>query len=325
MASSELSKIARLAALFGGHEAPGVTLGIGDDAAVLRPPAGRELVWTVDAQVEGEHFRRDWMTWGDVGWRSFVAAASDLAAMGAEPWCALSSLVLPAGFPDDALDALTGGQADAALAVGCPIVGGNLSRGGELSVTTTLLGSVDRAVRRDGARVGDGVWLAGSVGLAGAGLRALMAGRSGGELDAAIDAFRRPRVRIAEGRTLGSKAHAAIDVSDGLAQDAGHIATASRVALVLDESRLLAHAGQIVGRAALLLNESALRLVLTGGEDYALLATSAEPLDGFARVGDVEAGDGVWLHGPNAERRRLSGNEQRGFDHFERPRDESRE
>ena len=114
MSDSERAKVERLAALFGGAEPMGVSLGIGDDAAVLEPRAGGSLVWTVDAQVENVHFRRAWMSLADIGWRSFVAAASDLAAMGAMPWCALSSLVLPETFDDDALDALAAGQAEAA-------------------------------------------------------------------------------------------------------------------------------------------------------------------------------------------------------------------
>ena len=113
-ASSEGAKIERLAALFGQARGAGVTLGIGDDAAVLAPPPGESLVWTIDVQVDGVHFRRGWLELDDIGWRSFVAAASDLAAMGATPWCALGSLVLPPGFDDDAFDALAGGQAEAA-------------------------------------------------------------------------------------------------------------------------------------------------------------------------------------------------------------------
>src|SRR5271170_2376015 len=101
--SSEDEKVAWLARLFGdaggvGGKEGGVVLGIGDDAAVLDARPGRRLVWTVDTQVEGVHFRRDWLSAGEIGWRAFVAAASDLAAMGAEPWCALSALVLPKDF-----------------------------------------------------------------------------------------------------------------------------------------------------------------------------------------------------------------------------------
>ena len=109
-------------------------------------------MWTVDAQVEGTHFRRDLCSWEDVGWRSFMAAASDVAAMGGAPWCALSSLVLAPEVDDADLDALARGQRAAADAAGAPIVGGNLSRGATSSVTTTVLGTSHRAITRSGAR-----------------------------------------------------------------------------------------------------------------------------------------------------------------------------
>ena len=117
--------------------APGIALGIGDDAAVL---AGREGDWvcSVDASVEGVHFDRRFLGLRDVGYRSFQAAASDLAAMGAAPVAALSALILPAGLPAADLDELTLGQRDASLECRCPLVGGNIARGQELSVTTTV-------------------------------------------------------------------------------------------------------------------------------------------------------------------------------------------
>ncbi len=141
-------------------------VGIGDDAAVLDPGG---LVWTVDVQVDGTHFRPEWASWEDIGWRSFMAAASDLAAMGAEPIAALSSLVLAPAIDDQALDAIARGQAAASLAAGAPVVGGNLARGTETSITTTLLGRAAQPVLRSGAQPGDGVYLAGPVGLAAAG------------------------------------------------------------------------------------------------------------------------------------------------------------
>jgi thiamine-monophosphate kinase len=312
--SSEQAKIARFTALFGGDGANGVVLGIGDDAAILEPPTGRSLVWTVDAQVEGVHFRRAWMDLADLGWRSFVAAASDLAAMGATPWCALSSLVLPSDLDDDALDLLAKGQAEAARAVGCPIVGGNLSRGGELSLTTTLLGMALTPITRAGARPGDGVWVAGELGLAAAGLSAVSEGITGVDVDLALSAFRRPRVRIASGLLLGATAHAAIDVSDGLVTDARRLALASGVGVFLDEAALLAHAGESGRRAAACLGRSVLELVLRGGEDYALLAASDANIAGFVRIGDVRVGEGVWLCGEGAPRALDEG----GFDHFVR-------
>src|SRR5260370_79366 len=96
--------------------AGGVEVGIGDDAAVLASP-GRRMVWTIDEQVDGTHFERSFASWPDIGWRSFMAAASDVAAMGAEPWCALCALVLPDDVDDDALGAIARGQRDAAAAI----------------------------------------------------------------------------------------------------------------------------------------------------------------------------------------------------------------
>jgi thiamine-monophosphate kinase len=302
-----------MGARFGARSADGVTIGIGDDAAVLRPPEGRELVWTVDAQVDGQHFRRAWLGPADVGWRSFVAAASDLSAMGATPWCALSSLCLPDDLDDDDIDALCRGQAEAAAAVGCPVVGGNLSRGAELSVTTTLLGTVTAAVARTGARADDGLWLAGEVGLARAGLLALERRVVAVALEVAVDRFRRPVVRVEAGERLAGRAHAAIDVSDGLARDALQLADASGVAVVFDERELLDHMGDALSEAAAALGEGASLRALVGGEDYALLAASAGPIDGFSRVGHVEPGRGLWLQTLGGGRSPI---EACGFDHF---------
>jgi thiamine-monophosphate kinase len=309
----------------------GIEVGIGDDAAVLAL-AGRRLVWTVDEQVEGTHFRRDLVSWRDVGWRSFMAAASDVAAMGAEPWCALAALVVPDDVDDAALEQLARGQQAAAHAVGAPVVGGNLARGGSLSIATTLLGTCHRAILRAGAMPGDGLWMAGRVGLAAAGLRALVAGRSGvagkggvvssdgaASLEAAIGAWRTPRALVAEGRAMASVAHAAIDISDGLACDVGHMAEASVVCAVLDEGALLADAE--LERAASALGASALDLALHGGEDYALVVASPVAVDGFRRIGEVTQGRGVSLRGANGQRPIEPG----GFDHFTsgRPREAS--
>ncbi|HEX3345078.1 MAG TPA: thiamine-phosphate kinase [Polyangiaceae bacterium] len=307
----EVGRIAMLAGLLRGS-GRGIDVGIGDDAAVLSPPPGK-LVWTIDEQVEGVHFRRDLASWHDVGWRSFAAAASDLAAMGATPWCALAALVLPADVDDAALAALAGGQKDAAAAVGAPLVGGNLARGPALSIATTLLGSCEAPVERRGARVGDGLWLAGRVGLAAAGLRALDAGRGGDpRLASAVAAWRTPQALIAAGLAMGGAAHAGVDVSDGLARDAGHLGEASGVQLLLDEAALLEDAALL--EAAQALGADPLDLALHGGEDYALVAATPRPIAGFRRIGEVRAGTGLVLRTGAGERPL----EPRGFDHFAR-------
>jgi thiamine-monophosphate kinase len=327
---NEAGRLAMLARVLSGSSAGaavgspgGIEVGIGDDAAVLAL-GDRRLVWTVDEQVEGTHFRRDLASWHDIGWRSFMAAASDVAAMGAEPWCALSALVLPDDVDDAALEELARGQRAAAVEAGAPVVGGNLARGPALSIATTLLGTCERAILRRGALAGDGLWMAGRVGLAAAGLRALGAGANGGKgaaaleagkgggaaLEAAVEAWRRPRALVAEGRAMGRVAHAAVDVSDGLACDVGHMADASAVGAVLDEDALLADDG--LAGAASALGVEAIDLVLYGGEDYALVVASPVPIDGFRRIGEVTAGRGVALRSSNGERPI----EPRGFDHF---------
>ena len=311
---TERARIARIARLLGGP-AGGVEVGIGDDAAVLAAPGGGRLVWTIDEQVEGVHFRREWLSWRDAGWRSFMAAASDVAAMGAAPWCALSALVLPADVDDAALEQLVEGQRAATAEVGAPIVGGNLSRGPVVSIATTLLGKCERAVTRAGARAGDGVWMAGRVGFAAAGLHAL-AGDKGGDarLADALAAWRTPRALVAEASALQGVAHACVDVSDGLACDAGHLAEVSGVAVVLDEIALLDQPG--LREAAAVLGVDAIDLALHGGEDYALVVASPVAVEGFRRIGECRAGRGVVLRTASGERDVAP----RGFDHFAPPR-----
>jgi thiamine-monophosphate kinase len=305
----ERARIAMLARVLGAG-APGVRVGIGDDAAVLEATGGALLVWTVDEQVEGVHFRRDLVSDRDIGWRSFMAAASDVAAMGAAPWCALCAIVVPDGVDDVALEAVAGGQREAAETVGAPVVGGNLSRGPALSIATTLLGRCARAIERRGAVAGDGVWLAGSVGFASAGLRALKQGMLAPATDTAVVAWRRPRALVAEGRAMATVAHAAVDVSDGLARDAGHIAEASGVCIVIDEEPLLAQHDLVTAASAL--GADALDLALHGGEDYALVAASPVPIAGFRHIGEVRPGRGLLLRAPSGERPI----EPLGFDHF---------
>jgi thiamine-monophosphate kinase len=319
--SSELIRVTRLRALFA-RTTEGVRLGIGDDAAVLALGAAGDgtLVWTVDAQVDGTHFRTDWVSWEDVGWRSFMAAASDLAAMGAEPLAALSSLVLAPSVDDPTLDAITRGQAAAADEVGAAIVGGNLARGTQTSITTTLLGRAGAPVLRSGARVGDRLWLAGSVGLADAGLALVQAHMEDPRMQdddtaACLRAWRRPCARIVEGRALAGAAHAAIDISDGLAHDANQLAEASGVRIVLDIAAVLEAGGEALIAGAAVTGSDPIQLALYGGEDYALLASSAVDLPGFVQIGTVEAHDG----GPRLVMKTARGIvhlEPRGFDHF---------
>lgn len=268
-----------------------VCVGIGDDAAVLSEQAG-DWVVSVDASVEGVHFERAFLTLEDVGYRSFQAAVSDLAAMGAAPVAALSALILPRGITRSEIDGITRGQAAASQACRCPIAGGNISRGGELSVTTTVLGRCERPLRRSEARPGEQLWAVGPLGLAAAGLSALrLRRRCGSGVDPVeasepgvasavgrcIQAWRRPEALLAGGRELVGAASAAIDISDGLAADAWQLARASGVRVVIDRERLRSALRPELLVASRLLRRSAMRFALYGGEDYALLATGPAP------------------------------------------------
>ncbi|HYO93438.1 MAG TPA: thiamine-phosphate kinase, partial [Polyangiaceae bacterium] len=239
---SEFTRIALIERLLSANapRSPAVQVGIGDDAAVLRCKGG--LIWSIDAAVEGVHFERRWLTLQDVGYRAFQAALSDVAAMGARPLAALSNLALPRRFTSSELARLAEGQALAARDSRCPIVGGNLTRASELSVTTSVLGLAESPLLRSGARVGDELWLAGQVGLAAAGLAALQAGRRPrtGSLARCVDRWRRPSALIQDGLRLSRRASAAIDVSDGLVGDAEHLAEASGVRVIVDAEALVA-------------------------------------------------------------------------------------
>jgi len=213
----------------------------------------------------------------------------------------------------------------AARELGCPVVGGNFSRGGELSVTTAVIGTAARPLTRAGARAGDEVWLLGPVGLAAAGLLCLrrrvksrgLRGRTRRAVTVCIAAWRSPRALLAEGLTLAGRARAAIDVSDGLGADAAHVARASGVRVVLDGAAIAKSLPSELFDAAAVLRVDALSLAVGGGEDYALVATGprAKRPRGALRIGRVERGKGVFLEDPRGRLRDVA---RGGYDHFRR-------
>jgi len=239
-----------------------VVLGPGDDCAVVAVGRARLLV-TVDALVEGVHFRRGWLAPPALGRKAFAVNASDIAAMGGAPrWC-VAQLAAPPRTPAAAVTAIARGIAAAAAAVGATLVGGNLSRAAELSVAVTLIGAAPRRpVTRAGARPGDVLYVTGRLGDAALAVRALRRGRA--PTPAAMARFRTPPSRLVAGAALarGRLAAAMIDVSDGLLQDLGHLCDASGVGARIELARLPCSAA--VRRAGL-------ELALRGGEDYELL------------------------------------------------------
>lgn len=272
-----------------------VSLGIGDDAAILAPTAGGAVL-SVDAAVEGVHFDRRWLTLEEVGHRSVVAALSDLAAMGARPLAALSSLVLPRSMSDAEVLALVDGIAGAARAYDAPVVGGNVASGATLVLSTTVVGEAPPggALLRGRARAGDAVHVTGTLGTAALGLAALAAGLPESETAAPFMArWRRPRARFDVREALLGVAHAAIDVSDGLLADLGQVCAASGVGAVIECARLPLAPGHDELAAALGQDPDA--FALGGGEDYELVFTTAPDVrvPGATPIGHLREGRGV--------------------------------
>jgi thiamine-monophosphate kinase len=303
----------RLRAIFATLGAAGRDLG--DDCALL-PVGGRTLAISIDLSLEAVHFRTDWLSFREIGWRATAAALSDLAADGATPLGVLVSLGVPGnrqrrhGNASPAVQIMSG-VGSAARSVGAKVLGGDMVRSPRYLVDVCVLGLVARPVRRSGARPGDGLWVTGRLGGAGRALAALRAGR---RLARAVrPRFARPVPRIAAGRWLARRgARAMIDISDGLAGDAGHLAAASGVGIAIELERVPCWPG-VTPRAA-----------AASGEEYELLvalprrfgtagARAFRRATGLplTRIGACTAGRGLRI---THEGRLIT--PPRGFDHF---------
>jgi thiamine-monophosphate kinase len=286
-----------------------VRLGIGDDAAALSLPEGHLLHISTDTAVEGVHLLAS-LPPADVAYRSTMAAASDLAAMGATPEALLLALTLPEA--DRVwLEDFSRGLAEVSREIGAPLVGGDTTRG-PLSLTVTVLGSTpaDRYLTRSGAQPGERLCVSGTLGDAAAGLAVLNRELAVDEWAAAflMTRYTRPSARLALGQALRDCATSCIDLSDGLLADAAHIASASGVGLEID-SALLPLSKALRSSADL---DQRLDWALAGGDDYELLFTLPDniPLpDGCKEMGRVVAGSGI-----SCDRTP----ERIGYDHFRR-------
>jgi thiamine-monophosphate kinase len=272
----ERALVDRLRARVGAPPA-GVLIGIGDDAAVLEREKGMVTVVTTDSLVETVHFRRDWTPASSIGHKALAVNLSDLAAMGARPSASLLSLALPDDFPVADFDDLINGFATLASESGAALVGGNLARSpGPVVVDVTAIGMAAprRLLRRDTARVGDEIFVTGTIGAAAAGLLLLATGRRRDELDdierACVERHERPSARTRMGLLVGRAraASAAIDLSDGLADAARRLAEGAGGGVVLDAAALPVHDG--VRQLASKTDVDATALAVTGGEDYEL-------------------------------------------------------
>ncbi|CAM4211762.1 thiamine-phosphate kinase [Kerstersia similis] len=305
------------------HPAPVGMLGVGDDCALFSVPAGQSCAVSTDMLVEGRHFFPD-VDPVLLGHKALAVNLSDLAAMGAEPIACVLGLSLPA--VDAAwLEGFSSGFLALSREHGCPLVGGDTTRGSNICLSVTVFGAVPagQALRRDAGQVGDDIWVSGTLGGADIALQ-LMQGNLPQEqwrLSGVRGALERPEPQLALGRGLRGIAHAAIDISDGLLQDLGHILAASRCAAQLDIRALPVHPG-LTGLA----DDILLDALLGGGDVYQLCFTAAPAQRdavlqaalaagaSVSRIGRLESGpSGALRDGQGAP---LS-MRRAGFDHFE--------
>jgi thiamine-monophosphate kinase len=253
--------------------------GIGDDCGLVRE--GDEFfAFSTDVSVEEVHFRRDWITLEEIGWRASAAALSDLAADGAAPAGVLCAVVTPQSGSESELLQLMAGVRAAAEFVNAPVLGGDLSSGPVWTLAVTVVGRTRAPISRAGAEPGDRVWVTGSLG----GARAAVEIWRRGEEPApgARQCYAHPEPRINAGRWLARHgARAMIDISDGLAGDAGHLAAASEVAVDIDLATLPIHPD--VAHAARRRGVPQPQFAAEGGEDFELLVALPPRFDAAAR------------------------------------------
>jgi thiamine-monophosphate kinase len=259
-------------------ERRGLVQKIQNDAARFAP----DLVVTQDALVEGVHFRLDWTSWHDLGYKAAAVNISDLAASGAEPEALIVSLGLPGASEADDVIALYEGIAE----TGVPVLGGDTTSADRVYLSVTAIGRAERVPGRDGARAGDLLVVTGPLGASAAGFYCLQERNT----SPCARAHLRPPLRVAEGKELAQSAHAMLDISDGLASDALRIAERSGCRLVIELEKVPVADG--VAAVAARLKKDVYSLACAFGEDYELLAAVLEP-GRFTVVGRCEEGDEV--------------------------------
>ena len=333
-AMSELALIESIRLAGAGARRPGVTLGIGDDCAILRPQKGHEILVTTDFTLEGRHFRRDWHPPESAGHRALARGFSDLAAMGARPLAAFLSLALPADMLATSagrrwVERFFAGLRALVQQHSVPLAGGDTSESpcGLVLADIVLVGSAPagRALRRSGGRAGDSLYVTGQLGGAAAELAAMQQSpatskppRKPAPNRAANHPQLLPQPRIDAGLALLRRrlATAAIDLSDGLSTDLTHLCRESGVGAEISAAALPIH--PLVSKAS---PERALDLALNGGEDYELLfaAPSATPMPRtiagipITRIGRLVRGDAISIVDLSGRRQPL---QPGGWEHF---------
>jgi thiamine-monophosphate kinase len=278
-------------------------VGSGDDAAVVATTDDRFVV-TTDTMIEGHDFRLDWSSFYDLGFKAVATNLSDVAAMGATPTALVVAIAVPPTTLIENLETFADGLRDACqqLAPGCGVVGGDLASSEQVFISVTAHGALQgrEPVLRSGAKPGDVIAIAGTLGRAAAGLALLASGKADAinAYDDWVSVQKQPRPPIAAGVEAAlAGASSMLDVSDGLAKDAARISRASGVAIRLNKRDLDGFIAT-VEEPAMALGADASTWVLFGGEDHGLLATFAADAKlprAFKPIGVVASGEGVWL------------------------------
>jgi thiamine-monophosphate kinase len=280
-------------------------VGIGDDAAIVEVPRGDAVIASVDSAIENRHFKAEWLSPREIGYRAVAAALSDLAAMAARPLGVLVAIAVPREWRGR-LDDIATGIGDAVTLANTHVLGGNLTAADELSITTTALGSAFKPLIRGGAKPGDHVYVTGKLGGPATAIRHLSAGEPAGALR---ERFARPVPRLREALWLAEQGvSSAIDISDGLVADLRHVAYASGVLVEID-------AGDVPCAAGI-----APEVAIASGEEYELIVTAPRLVDAEAfesrfrlpltRIGRVSEGM------PAVAVRGIAVANARGHDHF---------
>jgi len=286
----ERELISEIQALFARTGKSDLLVPNGDDGAVFR--ADQKVIACADVAVEGVHFNLNWSSFFEVGRKITAANLADICAMGGWPKFLLVTLVLPAKYLAGAIEIAKGIAHEADL-VGAQVIGGDLSSGNELSISITALGETEKPLLRSGAKVGDLVLVSDLPGLSAAGLSLLSKNLSADSdlAKKAITQHKSPTLNYEKYRIAYKSLNCAIDVSDGLVRDAGHIAEASGVQIDLRSEALAS------SELRELDSSNFLEWVLGGGEDHVLLGSASAPIPGFVVIGKVLAGSGVTLDG----------------------------
>jgi thiamine-monophosphate kinase len=286
----EAELVGQIQAIFARTGKANLVVPNGDDGAVFT--SEKSVVACADVAVEGVHFKPEWSSLFEVGRKITAANLADICAMGGWPNFLLVTVVLPEKYLSGVLDLAKGIAYEADL-VGAQVIGGDVSAGGELSISITALGETTKPLLRSGAKVGESLYVSSLPGLSAVGLFLLGSGKEiGTELaKKAVLQHKAPTIEYQKYRDSFAKLSSAIDVSDGLVSDATHLAQASNVRIDLNSETLRrSELREIDG-------ENYLNWVLHGGEDHVLLGTSTEAVPGFIEIGKVLAGSGVTLDG----------------------------